>query len=67
MIIIQEALLNDGSALVLFNLFFDSLQIVGSGQYSTTGIALYFIKVIFISPLLGFAFGIGKCSNSKMK
>ena len=59
MLIIQEALLNDGAALVLFNLFFDSLRIISQHNFNELGIAIYFIKVLIISPLLGAALGLG--------
>lgn len=52
-LIVGEALLNDGVALVLFDA-------VTTPDYSTPKeIAIYFIKVIFISPLLGIALGLG--------
>jgi NhaP-type Na+/H+ or K+/H+ antiporter len=52
-LIVGEALLNDGMALVLFDA-------VTTPDYSTPlEIVIYFIKVIFISPLLGFALGLG--------
>ena len=57
MLIEGEALLNDGAALVLFNLYYMALE--GSKQVLEPGnVIVYFIKVIFISPLLGFLFGL---------
>ena len=47
-----ESLLNDGAALVILEALIDT-------QYSTTlAIVIYFVKVIFISPLFGLAFGL---------
>lgn len=52
-LIVGEALLNDGVAIVLF----DALT---SLEYSTPkDIVVFFIKVLFISPLLGLALGLG--------
>ena len=52
MLIVGEALLNDGSALVLFNMYFTALQ--GNTDALLPGnVVIYFIKVIIISPLLG--------------
>ena len=51
---VGEALLNDGMALVLF-------EALITPEYDTSyKIFLYFIRVTFISPLLGFAMGFGK-------
>jgi NhaP-type Na+/H+ or K+/H+ antiporter len=52
--LIQGALLNDASALILFNLFLNNLfvepeaHLVGEGN-----VIKYFVKVLVISPLLG--------------
>ena len=60
-LIIGEALLNDGTALVLYNLLYGLIKISADGS---TGVItplntfIYFIKVIFISPALGVAFGV---------
>jgi NhaP-type Na+/H+ or K+/H+ antiporter len=52
-LITGESLLNDGTALVLF-------EAIVSEQYSSSfSIVTYFVKVLFISPLLGFALGLG--------
>lgn len=75
MLVTQEALMNDGAALVLYNLFFSQLlvDVEESEKYSTvSSIATYFIKVIVISPLLGIAFGLAtvygfKRANNRMK
>ncbi len=54
-VITGEALLNDGTALVLYTLFY---QLVQDGQSLSVGeIIIYAIRVIFISPLIGFAVG----------
>lgn len=59
MLVTLEALMNDGAALVLYNLFYSRLLIEeGDIESDTLSIFVYFIKVIFISPLLGFAFGL---------
>ena len=53
-IAVGEALLNDGMALVLF-------EALITPQFDTpVKVVYYFLRVIFISPFLGFAFGIGK-------
>jgi NhaP-type Na+/H+ or K+/H+ antiporter len=52
-LITGESLLNDGTALVLF-------EAIVSEQYNSSfSIVTYFVKVLFISPLLGFALGLG--------
>jgi hypothetical protein len=51
---VGEALLNDGMALVLF-------EALITPEYDTSlKILYYFIRVIFISPLLGLVMGLGK-------
>ena len=42
---------------MLYNLFYANLQLSKSVDYSASYIVIYFIKVIFISPLVGFAMG----------
>lgn len=45
-----ESLLNDGSAMVVFTIFFD----VSRGRpYSTSQVVEYFARMVFVSPLLG--------------
>jgi NhaP-type Na+/H+ or K+/H+ antiporter len=60
-LIIGEALLNDGTALVLYNLLFTLLKVhnTHNKDIEPLNVFLYFLKVIFISPLLGLAFGVG--------
>ena len=49
-----EALLNDGVAIVLFGVLVDL-------SYRTSfEIAVYLVKVVFFSPLLGIALGLGE-------
>jgi NhaP-type Na+/H+ or K+/H+ antiporter len=51
---VGEALLNDGMALVLF-------EALITPEFDTAmKILHYFLRVIFISPFLGCAFGVGK-------
>ena len=53
-LIVGESLMNDGTAMVLFTLFFNMLQ----GQTYTAGdILLFFIKAAVGSPLLGIIIG----------
>ena len=57
MLITLESLLNDGSALILYNYFSMSLK---SSQVMSPGeVVVYAIKIIFISPLIGLAMGLG--------
>lgn len=55
-----EALMNDGAALVLFNLFFNDLKIHPvEDLYNTPGrVVLYFVKVLIVSPLVGILAGL---------
>ena len=56
MLIEGEALLNDGAALVFFNLYYMALS--GDQQVLEPGnVIVYLIKVITLSPLLGFLMG----------
>ena len=56
---VGEALLNDGMALVLF-------EALITPYYDTTEkIFMYFVRVLFISPLLGLAFGMGEISHQR--
>jgi len=43
----------------MFELFFDFLRFQNLHDFSTIGIVKYFISVIFVSPLIGIAFGLG--------
>ena len=55
-IITLEASLNDGVALVLFNWHFNSLLLSKNASYiGVSNIALYFVRVLLISPLIGLA------------
>ena len=58
MVVTSESLLNDGSALVLYNLFAMAISKTGEGGMSSLNVLIYFIRVIFISPLLGASFGL---------
>ena len=54
-LIIGESLLNDGTAMVLFSLFFDMLK----GEHYTGGdIVLFFLKMAVGSPLFGAVVGL---------
>eukprot|EP01038_Epipyxis_sp_PR26KG_P010392 gene10392-13958_t len=54
MVIVGESLMNDGTAMVLFTLFFNMLN----GQvYDAGGIIAFFIKAAFGSVFLGVVFG----------
>jgi NhaP-type Na+/H+ or K+/H+ antiporter len=55
-LITGEALLNDGAALVLYNLI-SNLVKVDSAELTPGYVVIYFIKVLTISPLLGMACG----------
>jgi len=57
-LIIGESLMNDGTALVLYGLFSTLVKVNAGPVFSVTDVAVYFLRVIFISPLLGFAFGL---------
>jgi NhaP-type Na+/H+ or K+/H+ antiporter len=50
-----ESLMNDGTAIVLFSLFID--QLVGV-EYTALDITLYFLRMLFLSPLLGILIGL---------
>ena len=54
-LVIQESLYNDGAALVLFNIFLDTLRIEKHYNYTASSSIIYLIRVIFISPALGVA------------
>lgn len=55
-LIILEALLNDGSALVLYNLFFPLIE-KNSSPLVATEVVIYAVRVVVISPLLGIGIG----------
>ena len=48
----------EGTALVLYNLFFTLVKRDAGPIFTPMDVFIYFLKVIFISPLLGFAFGL---------
>jgi NhaP-type Na+/H+ or K+/H+ antiporter len=54
-LIIGESLMNDGTAMVLFNLFFNMMK---GTTYDFAGIVEYFVSMAIGAPLLGMAFGI---------
>eukprot|EP01034_Spumella_vulgaris_P023864 gene23864-30140_t len=60
-LVVGESLLNDGTALVLYNLLFTLIRNGDSSEQSitVTQVVVYFARVIVISPLLGLAFGFG--------
>lgn len=58
MLITQEALLNDGVALVLYELFYN-LLLIDPEETTPSSVAIYFVRVIFISPAFGVAMGLG--------
>lgn len=56
-LVTQEALYNDAAALVLFNSFFNQLLTHPHDQYSAENAPVYYSKVFFLSPILGFIVG----------
>lgn len=56
-LIIGEALMNDGTALVLYNLLFSAVEVGNNTEITPLSVFIYFLRVIFVSPLLGAAFG----------
>ncbi|CAM9121030.1 unnamed protein product, partial [Ectocarpus fasciculatus] len=54
-LIIGESLMNDGTAMVLFNLFFNMMK---GDRYDFGGIVMFFIEMALGAPLLGIAFGL---------
>jgi NhaP-type Na+/H+ or K+/H+ antiporter len=59
MLITLEALINDGLALVLFEIFLEFLRLEHLYSFSLPEIVRYFVLVLIVSPLLGVAFGLG--------
>jgi len=57
-LIIGESLMNDGTALVLYGLFSTLVKVNPGPVFTISEVAVYFLRVILISPLLGFAFGL---------
>lgn len=73
-LIIGEALMNDGTALVVYNLLYSLLKSDNPPGYMFTAseVFIYFVRVIVISPLMGFAFGLASTmclslANRRMK
>ena len=63
--LIQGAIMNDGTALVLLNIFLNGLMHDRSETLmGAPNIAVYFVKVFIISPLLGIAFGVISKKNT---
>lgn len=56
-LVTQEALYNDAAALVLFNSFFNQLLTHPHDEYSAENAPIYYSKVFFLSPVLGFLIG----------
>lgn len=54
-LIIGESLMNDGTAMVLFNLFFNMMK---GDTYDFGGIVVFFAEMTLGAPLLGMVFGI---------
>ncbi len=70
--IVGEALINDGTALVLFNLLYALVATHPADNVTPINIFIYFVKVIFISPLVGGGFGLialscMRIANRRMK
>ena len=55
MLIIGESLMNDGTAMVLFTLFYNIMQ---GDRYDASGILQFFFSMSFGSVFLGLAFGL---------
>jgi NhaP-type Na+/H+ or K+/H+ antiporter len=54
-LIIGESLMNDGTAMVLFGLFFNMMK---GEEYTGGDVVLYFLKMALGAPLLGMSFGL---------
>lgn len=50
-----ESLMNDGTAIVLFTLFFEKATGV---EFTSSDITLYFFRMLVLSPILGILFGL---------
>eukprot|EP01039_Chlorochromonas_danica_P001852 gene1852-2026_t len=71
-LVIGEALMNDGTALVLYNLLYALIATDPDFEVTPRNIALYFLAVIIASPLLGIVFGLAtlyvmSIANRRMK
>ena len=53
-----ESLLNDGTALAMYNLLYRMIKI-NNIPYTSVEIVEYILKVIFLSPIIGICFGLG--------
>ena len=57
-IISHESLLNDATALVLYEIFLSG-ALIGQSFWTPYELFIYALKVVFVSPLVGLAFGFG--------
>lgn len=55
---VGEALINDGSALILYELFYHLVAVHQSHVLHVEDVIIYFVKVVVISPLIGLAMGL---------
>eukprot|EP01034_Spumella_vulgaris_P023862 gene23862-30138_t len=59
-LLVGETLFNDATALILYNILYTMIKIDHTANdVSPLSIVLYLLRVVFISPLLGLAFGFG--------
>jgi len=56
MVIAGESLFNDGTAIVVFTLFFNMAQ---GTVYGTLDLVIFVLRMAFFSPVLGIVFGLG--------
>lgn len=63
--IIGEALLNDATALVLFNIFMP-METIDSESTAKLDVFLYFLKLIFVSPIAGVVMGVAAVFATNM-